>query len=133
MHEVTGQAAVLERHFDDLDFDVGESNMPVKAVHAFAERSERLGIFRRTKTLGHLIVIAGAQVAWAADTGCPSLSNFWACARTPSATFTHASNQASSSSAALPFNMVPILCSSPISEPPYGAELSMLIKPADQR
>ena len=62
VHEVAGQAAALERHFDDLDLDVGELRVAVEAVHALAVDGERLLVLGRAEALGHLVVVARAQV-----------------------------------------------------------------------
>ena len=62
VHEITGQAAVLERHFDDVDLDVGQLGVAMKAFDARAESIERLLVLGRAEAFRHLVVVARAQV-----------------------------------------------------------------------
>ena len=62
MQKIAGHAAAGIGHFDDIDFDVGERGIAVKAIHRGAISVERGGVFGRAKTLAHLVILAGAQI-----------------------------------------------------------------------
>src|ERR1019366_8117142 len=62
MQEIAGQAAALERDFDDLDLHAAERNKAMKALDRRAIDVERWLVLGRAKTLAHLVILACPQV-----------------------------------------------------------------------
>ena len=132
--EIAGKLFAFERHVDNFDLAARQRDELMEAFDGLAVGVERTRIFRRAEAFAHLVIMAGAQIERGGrHAGCRSARNFSAWPRTVSATFTLASNHASSSSALLPSSIRPMACSSLMSTPPNGAVPSMFTNAADQR
>ena len=61
-HEIAGKVPALEGDLHDLDPHVAQGRMAVEAVDARAEDVEGRLVLRGAEPLGHLVVLAGAEV-----------------------------------------------------------------------
>ena len=62
MHEITGQTAVNEWHFDDFNARVGQTRMLVKAVHRRAINGKTTFVLGRAEAFAEEVVVGGAQI-----------------------------------------------------------------------
>ena len=109
------------------------SAMAMKAIDARLKRVERLLVLGRAEALRHLVIVAGAQICVRGRKAVLAFVEFLGMRAHAVGDFDARVEPRLVVFADFPFSSAPILCNSPMSEPPYGPEPSMLMNPADQR